>query len=182
MGRIEANPSVVDRLDDTGVLQHQAALDLAVAGVAARASGVDRDARRDHPHGAFAGPEPPDLHVVTVSDGDAMARVTVRALEARESIRLVGEFVRRLEPGPLQVALAEPLPGGRIGISAIESARGEAVHWLRTDAGGRVERYHLRSPSYHNWPAVALAAETAIVPDFPLVNKSFELCYSCTDR
>ena len=182
MGRIEANPSVVDRLDDTGVLQHQAALDLAVAGVAARASGVDRDARRDHPHGAFAGPEPPDLHVVTVSEGDAMARMTVRALEARESIRLVGEFVRRLEPGPLQVALAEPLPGGRIGISAIESARGEAVHWLRTDALGRVERYHLRSPSYHNWPAVALAAETAIVPDFPLVNKSFELCYSCTDR
>jgi Ni,Fe-hydrogenase III large subunit/Ni,Fe-hydrogenase III component G len=182
MERIEANPSVVDRLDDTGILLHQAALDLAVAGVAARASGVDRDARRDHPHAAFAGLEPPDLHVVTVSGGDTMARVTVRALEARESIRLVRELVRRLEPGPLRVALAEPLPGGRIGISAIESPRGEAVHWLRTDAGGRVERYHLRSPSYHNWPAVALAAETAIVPDFPLVNKSFELCYSCTDR
>jgi Ni,Fe-hydrogenase III large subunit len=181
MGHIEANPSVVDRLDDTGVLQHQAAVDLAVVGVAARASGVDRDARRDHPHGAFASPEPPDLHVVTVSEGDAMARTTVRALEARESIRLVGELVRRLEPGLLQVAIAEPLPGG-IGISAIESARGEAVHWLRTDAGGRVDRYHLRSPSYHNWPAVVLAAETAIVPDFPLVNKSFELCYSCTDR
>ncbi|HEX7438764.1 MAG TPA: NADH-quinone oxidoreductase subunit C, partial [Caldimonas sp.] len=182
MGRIEGNPSVVDRLDDTGVLPHQAALDLAVTGVAARASGVDRDARRDHPHGAFVLPEPPELRVVTVSKGDAMARVTVRALEARESIRLVAEFVRRIDPGPLLVALAEPLPGGRIGISAIESARGEAVHWLRTDALGRVERYHLRSPSYHNWPAVALAAETAIVPDFPLVNKSFELCYSCTDR
>ncbi len=182
MGRIEANPSVVDRLDDTGVLQHQAALDLAVAGVAARASGVDRDARRDHPHGAFVGPTPPDLHVVTASEGDAMARMTVRALEARESIRLVGEFVQQLEPGPLQVALAEPLPGQRTGISAIESPRGEAVHWLRTDAAGHVDRYHLRSPSYHNWPAVALAAETAIVPDFPLVNKSFELCYSCTDR
>ena len=182
MERIEANPSVVDRLDDTGVLQHQAALDLAVAGVAARASGVNRDGRRDHPHAAFAGPNPPDLRVVTVADGDAMARVAVRALEAREAFRLIGEFIRRLEPGPARAALPEPLPGGRIGISAIESARGEAVHWLRTDALGRVERYHLRSPSYHNWPAVALAAETAIVPDFPLVNKSFELCYSCTDR
>jgi Ni,Fe-hydrogenase III large subunit len=182
MKLIEGTPSLVDRLDDTGVLQQQAALDLAVAGVAARASGVDRDARRDHPHGAFAGADPPELRVVTDSGGDAMARVMVRALEARESIRLIGEFVRRLEPGPLQVALADPLPGGRIGISAIESPRGEAVHWLRTDSGGRVERYHLRSPSYHNWPAVALAAETAIVPDFPLVNKSFELCYSCTDR
>jgi len=181
MGRIEANPSIVDRLDDTGVLQHEAALDLAVAGVAARASGVDRDARRDHPHGAFAGPDPTILNVATVPDGDVMARVTVRALEARESIRLIDEFARRLAPGPLRVALAEPLPGGRIGISAIESPRGEAVHWLRTDAAGLVDRYHLRSPSYHNWPAVALAAETAIVPDFPLVNKSFELCYSCTD-
>jgi Ni,Fe-hydrogenase III large subunit/Ni,Fe-hydrogenase III component G len=182
MGRIEANPSVVDRLDDTGILQHQAAVDLAVAGVTARASGVDRDARRDHPHGAFADPRPPELHVATLIEGDAMARMTVRALEARESIRLIGEFVRRLEPGPLKVAIVEPLRSGRIGISAIESPRGEAVHWLRTDASGRVDRYHLRSPSYHNWAAVALAAETAIVPDFPLVNKSFELCYSCTDR
>lgn len=182
MDRIEANPSVVDRFDDTGILPRQAALDLAVAGVAARASGVDRDARRDHPQGAFMGSDPPTLNVMTASGGDAMARVTVRALEVRESARLVGEFVRRLEPGPLRVTLAEPLPGGRIGLSAIESPRGEAVHWLRTDADGRVDRYHLRSPSYHNWPAVALAAETAIVPDFPLVNKSFELCYSCTDR
>jgi Ni,Fe-hydrogenase III large subunit len=182
MGRIEANPSIVDRLDDTGLLQHRAAVDLAVAGVAARASGVDRDARRDHPHGAFGTSIALDLHVVTASEGDAMARVTVRALEARESIRLIREFVRRLGPGPLQVVLGERLPGGRTGISAIESPRGEAIHWLRTDADGRVDRYHLRSPSYHNWPAVALAAETAIVPDFPLVNKSFELCYSCTDR
>ncbi len=182
MGRIEANPSIVDRLDDTGILEHQAAVDLAVAGVAARASGVDRDARRDHPQGAFVGPAALDLRVATLTDGDANARVALRALEARESIRLVRELVRRLEPGPLRVALAEPFPAGRIGISAIESARGEAVHWLRTDVDGNVDRYHLRSPSYHNWPAVALAAETAIVPDFPLVNKSFELCYSCTDR
>ena len=119
---------------------------------------------------------------MTASAGDAMARVIVRAQEVRESIRLVDEFIRRLKPGPIKIAIADPLPGDRIGISAIESPRGEAVHWLRTDANGRVDRYHLRSPSYHNWPAVALAAETAIVPDFPLVNKSFELCYSCTDR
>ena len=182
MESIEANPSVVDRFDDTGRLTRQAAVDLAVTGVAARASGVDRDARRDHPHGAFADPGPPDLRVITAMEGDVMARLQVRALEARESIRLVGEFVRRLEPGPLWLILEDPLPGGCIGLSAIESARGEAVHWLRTDAAGRVDRYHLRSPSYHNWPAVALAAENAIVPDFPLVNKSFELCYSCTDR
>jgi Ni,Fe-hydrogenase III large subunit/Ni,Fe-hydrogenase III component G len=182
MARIEGNPSIVDRLDNTGVLPLQAALDLAVTGVAARASGVDRDARREHPHGGFTVADPPDVHVVTLSEGDVMARVTLRALEARESVRLVREFIRRLEPGPRRVAIPDPVPAGRIGISAVESPRGESVHWLRTDRSGHVERYHLRSASYSNWPAVALAAETAIVPDFPLVNKSFELCYSCTDR
>ncbi len=182
MGRITSNPSVVDRLDETGVLTHQAATDLAVVGVTARASGVDRDSRRDHPHGAFTLPDAPELHVVTAEEGDVMARVRVRADEARESIRLIGEFARRLAPGAVRIALPDPIPGGQIGMAAIESPRGEAVHWLRTDADGRVDRYHLRSPSYRNWPAVALAAESAIVPDFPLVNKSFELCYSCTDR
>jgi Ni,Fe-hydrogenase III large subunit/Ni,Fe-hydrogenase III component G len=182
LARMEANPSLVDRLDTTGLLSRRAALDLAVAGVAARASGVDRDARRDHPHAAFALPDSPEVHVITRTEGDTMARVMVRALEARESLRLIGELLHRLAPGPLRVILPEPLPGGRIGLAAIESPRGAAVHWLRTDPGGRIDRYHLRSPSYANWPAVVLAAESVIVPDFPLVNKSFELCYSCTDR
>ena len=84
--------------------------------------------------------------------------------------------------GPIRVAVPDVLPPWGIGLTAIESPRGAAVHWLRTDAAGRVDRYHLRSASYANWPAVPLAAQSAIIPDFPLVNKSFELCYSCTDR
>ncbi len=47
---------------------------------------------------------------------------------------------------------------------------------------GRVERLHLRSGSFANWPVVAAAAPGNLVPDFPLINKSFELCYACTDR
>jgi Ni,Fe-hydrogenase III large subunit len=78
--------------------------------------------------------------------------------------------------------MPETLPAWGIGLSAIETPRGAAIHWLRVDGAGRVDRYHLRSPSYANWPAVPLAAMTSIIPDFPLVNKSFELCYSCTDR
>ncbi len=108
-----------------------------------------------------------------------MGRGFVRAVLREDGP--AGDSAGRLGPGPLHGDVGDPLPGGRIGLSAIESPRGEAVHWLRTDGDGRVERYHLRSPSYHNWPAVALAAETAIVPDFPLVNKSFEFCYSCPD-
>jgi Ni,Fe-hydrogenase III large subunit/Ni,Fe-hydrogenase III component G len=182
MQRIENNPTVTDRLDATGRLSLEDAVALGVTGVAARASGVDRDARRDHPHAAYAGERGLAPAVATDADGDVHARVNVRALEARESIRLVRALLAGLPEGAIRAAMPAALPPWRVGIASIESPRGAAVHWLRSGADGRVDRYHLRSASYANWPAVPLAAETAIVPDFPLVNKSFELCYSCTDR
>jgi Ni,Fe-hydrogenase III large subunit/Ni,Fe-hydrogenase III component G len=182
MERIENNPTVLDRFDTTGPLSRKDAVSLGVTGVAARASGVDRDARRDHPHAAYAGEHGLQVAVATEVDGDVHARVNVRAAEARESIRLVRALLEGLPPGPIRVAVPEALPPGGIGLAAIESPRGSSVHWLRSDDRGRVDRYHLRSASYANWPAVPLAGQKAIVPDFPLVNKSFELCYACTDR
>jgi Ni,Fe-hydrogenase III large subunit/Ni,Fe-hydrogenase III component G len=179
MACIERNPSVVDRFDETGVLSKEAARDLGVTGVAARASGIDRDARRDHP---LAAPEAPPLRVVTETAGDVHARVRVRAAEVTESVRLIRHLLARLEPGPLSVALPDAMPPLRSALTAIESPRGSSIHWLRTDAVGRVDRYHVRSASFANWPAVPVAGLHAIVPDFPLVNKSFELCYACTDR
>jgi Ni,Fe-hydrogenase III large subunit len=180
--RVENNSSVIDRFDDIGLLTRQVAADLGVTGVAARASGVNRDARRDHPHAAYGRPGAPRARVVTEADGDVHARFQVRALEARESARLVRELLAGVAPGPLAVAIPTSLPSWGIGLAAVESPRGAAIHWLRTDGRGRIDRYHLRSASYANWPAVPFAAQSAIIPDFPLVNKSFELCYSCTDR
>jgi Ni,Fe-hydrogenase III large subunit/Ni,Fe-hydrogenase III component G len=180
--RIENNPSVTDRLDVTGRLTREDAVALGVTGVAARASGVDRDARRDHPHGAFATERGLGLAVPTDADGDVHARLDVRAREARESMRILRALLAGLPRGPIRAPMPAALPPWGIGIASIESPRGAAVHWLRSDAAGRVDRWHLRSASFANWPAVPLAAQSAIVPDFPLVNKSFELCYSCTDR
>ncbi len=180
--RIENNPSVLDRLDATGTLSSQDALALAVTGVAARASGVDRDARRDHPHAGYGRADGLEVAVATEADGDVHARLRVRAAEAFESIRLLRALLGGMPAGPVQAAMPEALPPGGIGLSAVESPRGAAVTWLRSDAAGRVDRYHLRSASYANWPAVPLAAQASIIPDFPLVNKSFELCYACTDR
>ncbi len=182
MERIENNPSVTDRLDTTGLLSSQDAIALGVTGVAARASGIDRDARRDHPHGAYANESGFQIAVATEIDGDVHARLNVRAAEAREAMRLIRALLGSVPPGPICAAMPEALPPWGIGLAAIESPRGAAVHWLRSDAAGRIDRYHLRSASYANWPAVPLAAQGSIIPDFPLVNKSFELCYSCTDR
>ena len=180
MERIENNPSVTDRLDTTGLLQAQDAVALGVTGVAARASGIDRDARRDHPHAGYSGNL--QITVATESDGDVHARLNVRAAEARESMRVIRTLLEGVPSGPIRCAMPGTLPAWGIGLAAIESPRGAAIHWLRVDGAGRVDRYHLRSASYANWPAVALAAQTSIIPDFPIVNKSFELCYACTDR
>jgi Ni,Fe-hydrogenase III large subunit/Ni,Fe-hydrogenase III component G len=180
--RIENNPTVLDRLDTTGVLARSDAVALGVTGVAARASGVDRDARRDHPHAAYDLVAGLAVQVATEGDGDVHARLQLRAAEVRESLRLLRVVLESLPPGPIRAAWPSALPPWSIGLAATESPRGASIHWLRTDAGGRVDRYHLRSASYANWPAVPLAAKTAIIPDFPIVNKSFELCYACTDR
>jgi len=180
--RMENNPSFLDRCVTTGVLTYEQAVALAVTGVGARASGVDRDARRDHPHAAYEREGDLAVRVATERAGDVQARLLVRVAEARESMRLLRALLGALPPGPLAAPWPAALPPWGVGLSAIESPRGAAVHWVRVDDRGRIDRYHLRSPSYANWPAVALAAETAIVPDFPIVNKSFELCYSCTDR
>ncbi len=181
MERIENNPTVTDRLDGTGLLSAKDAVALGVTGVAARASGVDRDARRDHPHAAY-GEKALEVAVATDVDGDVHARVNVRAAETRESVRLVRALLGMLPAGPIRTAMPRALPPWRAGIASTESPRGASIHWLRSDGAGRIDRYHLRSASYANWPAVPIAAQSAIVPDFPLVNKSFELCYACTDR
>jgi Ni,Fe-hydrogenase III large subunit len=182
MVRIENNSSVLDRLDGTGTLAYNHAINLAVTGVAARASGVNRDARRDHPHAGYADENCPPVSIVTLSEGDVHARLRLRAAEAHESMRLIRALLSSMPEGPTTTSMPDVLPAWKIGVSAIESPRGAALHWLRADAAGRVDRYHLRSASYANWPALPIAAQNDIIPDFPLINKSFELCYSCTDR
>ena len=60
--------------------------------------------------------------------------------------------------------------------------RAEAVDCVVERNHDRIERLRLRTGSYANWPVVAHAATDNLLPDFPLINKSFELCYACADR
>ena len=63
----------------------------------------------------------------------------------------------------------------------MESPRG-ATSCIVERNGTRIERLRLRTGSYANWPTLAAAAAGNLLPDFPLINKSFELCYACADR
>lgn len=173
-----ANDAVLDRLVGTGVLSAAAARDLGATGPAARASGLTLDARRDHAYGFY---KELDFQVVHRTAGDARARFEVRADEIQESLNLIEQLVHRMPGGPLVQHLG-PLPAGAWGFAMVESPRGLSSHWLRFDERGRVSDWRVRSASHALWPAVAHAMRGDIVPDFPLVNKSFNLCYACCDK
>jgi len=104
--------------------------------------------------------------------------VELRALELEASFELLDELLDR----PLDGGVARSGgAAGAFGAASVESPRGETVCAVELE-GGRVARLHLRTGSYANWPSVARAAAGNLLPDFPLINKSFELCYACSDR
>jgi Ni,Fe-hydrogenase III large subunit len=170
------NASFMDRLPDVGVVTAADARRLGAVGPAARAAGLEVDAR------AVAGPRLAyDGFAAVVPEraaGDVQARVEQRDLELTQSFDVLDRLLRT----PVEQARCGA--GGdemAIGVGLVESPRGRTTCVVERD-GDRVGRLRLRTGSYANWPAVVFAAVDNLLPDFPLVNKSFELCYACADR
>lgn len=175
---IEGSPSTLDRLQTTGILKPEVARDLGVVGIAGRASGFDHDLRRDFPHAAY---DQVEVKVPVYQVGDVEHRLRVRVDEVRESCSLIEQLIAKLPAGPRRVEIGE-LPADRVALGYAEGWRGEIFHWIRTAPGNRLARCKVKDPSLQNWPALSEAILGNIVPDFPVVNKSFNLSYSGTDR
>jgi Ni,Fe-hydrogenase III large subunit len=175
---IESSDSTRDRLQHTGVLRPEKAKTLGVVGVAGRASGVDLDVRRDHPYAAYGELA---FRVPLYQAGDVRHRMQVRIDEVGESFRLVRAAAAALPSGPHR-APEQPIPPGRCALGAVEGWRGEILHWVRTGDDNSLERCKVKDPSINNWPAIVEAVEGNIIADFPVINKSFNLSYSGTDR
>ncbi|HMS86465.1 MAG TPA: NADH-quinone oxidoreductase subunit C [Nitrospira sp.] len=175
---IFANASLTDRLETTGVLTEQIAWDHAVMGVVGRASGRDCDLRRDRPFAAY---DELPVNVALYRYGDVRARLRVRGDEIHESIRLIREICSRIPDGPLA---SEPSKLGTPGdwtLAAVEGWRGEILYMVMAGEDGRIQRCKVRDPSFVNWPAIQWAVLGNIIPDFPLINKSFNLSYAGND-
>jgi Ni,Fe-hydrogenase III large subunit/Ni,Fe-hydrogenase III component G len=170
--------SVMDRLETTGVLAHKTAQDIGVVGIAARASGIDRDSRRDHPHLLYRDCE---FRVPVYHQGDVCARTRVRVDEILESFKIIYQILAKLEEGEIRVSL-QKTPANACALGYTETWRGPTLHVVQTDNEGKIFRYKIDEPSFHNWPALVFAVQGNIVPDFPLINKSFNLSYSGNDR
>lgn len=166
-----------DRFIMTGQILPEVAERVGLTGLAGRASGQAYDLRRD-----FAVPpyDALDVQVMGHTRGDVAARVSVRFDETLESIRLLRRLIEQLTAGEIRVSCAVPVPGAR-GCGWVEGWRGEVFIALDMGADGRPHRVHAHDPSWQNWPVLERAVLGNIVPDFPLINKSFNLSYSGHD-
>jgi Ni,Fe-hydrogenase III large subunit len=171
--------SFTDRVDTTGILSNQVARDLGIVGMAARASGIDADLRRDHPHDAYS---TLTFEVPVERGGDVRARLMVRAREVEQSFRIVSHALEILPATPLRSTLPATLPADATALGWAEAWRGPCVHWVATDERGQLTRVKVTDPSFLNWPGLTHAVPGNIIPDFPVINKSFNLSYSGNDR
>jgi Ni,Fe-hydrogenase III large subunit len=166
-----------DRFVTTGTVAPALAAQLGLAGMAGRASGQALDLRCDQPWPPYEGL---DVRKAGHRNGDVAARVAVRFDEVFESLRLIRALCARLPAGPARVDVAIPATAA-FGAGRIEGWRGEVFVALEIDAGGAIRRCHCHDPSWHNWPVLEHAVIGNIVPDFPLINKSFNLSYAGVD-
>jgi len=166
-----------DRFLTTGRVTPKLAAQLGLIGLAGRASGQAHDLRADH--------RPPpydrlDPKKIVRRRGDVAARVAVRFDETFESLRLIRALCAGLPAGPVQGEIRAS-EGSAQGLGWVEGWRGEVLVGLELEAGGRIRACHCHDPSWHNWPVLEHAVIDNIVPDFPLINKSFNLSYSGHD-
>ncbi|MDR0239490.1 MAG: NADH-quinone oxidoreductase subunit C [Deltaproteobacteria bacterium] len=161
------------RYDDCGPISTNAARACGLVGVAARASGLARDARVQFP---VAGAAPGDIPLSKCESGDVYARACVRSHELDRSADFIQRALNALPEGKSAVS-TPALPPHRMAVGIIEGWRGEICHVALTDAEGRFAAYKIVDPSFHNWFGLALALRGQQISDFPLCNKSFNLSY-----
>ena len=165
--------SVRARFELTGTVSHRQASEIGLVGLAARACGLVRDVRYDHPAGWHRFAQAP---VTVWPGGDVFARAKVRALEIERSGEYLREQLAAPAEGEWRSELAPPAPD-TFAVALVEGWRGEVCHVALTNAAGRFRRYKIIDPSFHNWMGLALAMRGTAISDFPICNKSFNLSY-----
>jgi len=173
----DEHAGVRDRFVGAGQVTPELARRLGLTGLAGRASGLGVDLRTDRPCAPYD-----VLHPVKCvqQSGDVAARVAVRFDEVQESCRLVAAILSSLPPGEVRIAVPSPQRRA-LSIGLVEGWRGPVMVALETSADGDILRCHPHDPSWQNWPVLEHAIIGNIVPDFPLINKSFNLSYSGHD-
>lgn len=177
------NSTVMSRLEKTGTVSTERALEAGLTGMAARACGVDLDSRFDFPDELMS-----ELNITKTpfkASGDVNSRFKLRYKEVMQSISMVRKIFAKLKDYKDDPIIADGIKNkyakDSFVISIVEGWRGEIVHIAMTDINGDLTRYKIKDPSFNNWYGLALAVRNNGVSDFPLCNKSFNLSYSGND-
>lgn len=165
--------SVQARFEDVGRVTLDMARELGLVGVAARACGLRRDTRTNHPTGIFQFSHIP---ISTLHTGDVYARAFLRWLEIERSTVFIRQMLQALPGGEVRRP-CDSIPKDRFCVSMVEGWRGEIAHIAVTDEQGRFATYKVVDPSFHNWSGLAMALRDQQISDFPICNKSFNLSY-----
>ncbi|MEW6515838.1 MAG: nickel-dependent hydrogenase large subunit [candidate division FCPU426 bacterium] len=176
---VAEDPVLQARTKGVGVLTRQQILAYGALGPTARASGVDIDVRRDHPHAAYG---LVDWKVITAGNGDVFDKAVVRILEMFESIKIIEQCLVRLRttPGPVDSNPKEVKAGE--GIGHYEAPRGEVFHYIQSDGSNRPVRHKIRAPSYMNVITDREAVIGHSVADATIILAAVDPCYCCTER
>jgi len=169
--------SLQDRTVSTGKISPELVRQYAVGGYIGRSAGRNFDVRRDHPYPPY---DRLQFNVPILEQADVNARVWLRIHEVEQSIGLIEQIGRSLPAGAIATDLPEHSESTE-GMALVEGFRGDILAWLRIGPDRRIERCHLRDPSWFQWPLLEAAIEGNIVADFPLCNKSFNCSYSGQD-
>lgn len=174
----ENTASLQDRTVGTGIVTPALAAAFAAPGCVGRASGRAFDARICLPYPPY---DAAPIEMAARSEGDVDARVWVRIHEIQQSIDWIEVVLASLPRGPIRVPIIAAPPASVEGCALVEGFRGDVLAYVRIDPGQRIERCHLRDPSWFLWPLLEAAIDGNIVADFPLCNKSFNCSYSGHD-
>ncbi len=170
--------TLIQRLSGVGKLSKEDALFLGTVGPTARASGVDRDARRDDPYLAY-----PDVEFKVVIDDhcDVYGRTIVRLGELMQTYSILRQLIKKIPDGPITVKAPRRIPEGEA-VSRYEAPRGEDVHYVRGNGTEKPERVKVRAPTLANTASVGKMLEDGYLADLPIVVAAIDPCFSCTDR
>lgn len=170
--------TIIKRLSGVGMLSYDDAVKLGAVGPTARASGVDRDTRRDDPYAAYG---ELTFNVITDKHCDVYGRAVVRLGELMESYKMIRQLLANLPEGPVTVKAPRKIPAGEA-LSRYEAPRGEDVHYVKANGSDRPERVKVRAPTLANVQVVAHMLKDGYLADMPIVVAAIDPCFSCTDR
>jgi len=170
--------TLAKRLSGVGKISKEDVIRLGVTGPTARASGVNRDIRKDDPYCIYG---ELDFDVVTADSCDVFGRTVVRVGELMQTYRMIRQILANLPDGPIAAKAPRKVPKGQA-VSRYEAPRGEGIHFVRGNGTDKPERVKVRAPTMVNIQAVSHMMKGGFLADMPITLAAIDPCFSCTDR